>query len=127
MIKPDGVKKGLVDEIVARIQRAGLQITSMRRMKFDREIAEKLYSVHKGKPFFDRLLDHVLSGDVVVMKVEGERAILRLRELIGPTDPAKAPKGTVRGDFASSITENIVHAADSPESAKREIQLFFKE
>lgn len=127
MIKPDGVRKGLVDEIVARIQRAGLQITSMRRMKFDRELAEKLYSVHKGKPFFDRLVEHVLSGDVVVVTVEGERAIVRIRELIGSTDPAKAAKGTVRGDFASNITENIVHAADSPESVKREIPLFFKE
>lgn len=125
MVKPDGVRKGLIDEIVGRIRRTGMRITSMRRMKFDRGLAEELYSVHKGKPFFDKLVEHVLSGEVVVMVIEGERAIARMRELIGATDPAKAAKGTIRGDFASSITENIVHAADSSESAEREIPIFF--
>ena len=126
MIKPDGVRKGLVDEIVSRIQRIGLKITSKRRLKFDNELAERLYSVHKGKPFFEKLVNHVLSGEVVVMTVEGEQAIFRIRELIGSTDPAKAAKGTIRGDLASSITENIIHAADSPENAEREISIFFK-
>jgi nucleoside-diphosphate kinase len=126
MIKPDGVRKGLVDEIVSRIQRIGLKITSSRRLKFDRKLAERLYSVHEEKPFFEKLVYHVLSGEVVVMTVEGEQAIARIRELIGATDPSKASKGTIRGDFASTITENIVHAADSPENAKREISIFFK-
>jgi len=125
MVKPDGVRKGLVDEIVARIQRAGLKVASARRMKFDRELAERLYSVHRGKPFFENLVTHVLSGEVVVMTVEGDQAISKMRELIGATDPSKAAKGTIRGDFASSITENIIHAADSPENARREISIFF--
>lgn len=126
MMKPDGVAKGLTDEIVARIERAGLKIISMRRMRLDRGLAEELYSVHRGKDFFERLVEHVLSGEVVVMLVEGENAIARMRELTGATDPAKAAKGTIRGDFGSSITENIIHAADSTESAGREIPLFFK-
>lgn len=125
MIKPDGVRKGLIDEIIFRIQRAGLKVVAQRRLKMDRGLAERLYSVHKDKPFFERLVDHVLSGEVVVMLVEGENAVLRTRELIGATDPAKAAKGTIRGDFASSVTENIIHAADSPENARREASLFF--
>lgn len=125
MVKPDGVLKGLTDEIAARIKRAGLRITSMHRMRLDRKLAEKLYEVHRGKDFFEPLADFILSGDVVVMRVDGELAIARMRELIGPTDPAKAAKGTVRGDFGSSTRENIIHAADSAESAKRELSLFF--
>ncbi|MFQ6130209.1 MAG: nucleoside-diphosphate kinase [Candidatus Hadarchaeaceae archaeon] len=125
MVKPDGVAKGLTDEIVARIERAGLKIVSMRRMRLDRGLAGELYSVHRGKDFFERLVEHVLSGEVVVMLVEGENAIIRMRELTGATDPAKAAKGTIRGDFGSSITENVVHAADSAESAEREMQIFF--
>ncbi len=125
MIKPDGVARGLTDEILKRIRGAGLQVTSMRRMKLDRGLAEKLYEVHRGKDYFEPLVDFVLSGDVVVMTVEGDRAITRMRELIGVTDPLKAAKGTIRGDFGSSTRENIIHAADSPENAKRELALFF--
>ncbi len=125
MVKPDGVAKGLTDEIVARVERAGLKIVSMRRMRLDRGLAEELYSVHRGKDFFERLVEHVLSGEVVVMLVEGERTIVRMRELSGATDPTKAAKGTIRGDFGSSITENIIHAADSAESAEQELPLFF--
>jgi len=125
MIKPDGVKKGLVEEIISRIRRAGLKVVSQRRLMLNRELAEGLYSVHRGKPFFDRLVNHVLSGEVVVMVVEGEQAVSKMRELIGATDPSKAAKGTIRGDFGSSVTENVIHAADSPENAKRELSLFF--
>jgi len=125
MIKPDGVAKGLIDEILKRIRGAGLQVTSMRRMKLDRGLAEKLYEGHRGKDYFEPLVDFVLSGDVVVMIVEGDRAITRMRELIGVTDPLKAAKGTIRGDFGSSTRENIIHAADSAENAKRELELFF--
>ncbi|MBC7218742.1 MAG: nucleoside-diphosphate kinase [Hadesarchaea archaeon] len=125
MIKPDGVRKRLIDEIISRIERAGLSVVAKRRLILDRGLAERLYSVHQGKPFFERLVDHVLSGEVVVMIVEGEQAVSRMRELIGATDPAKAAKGTIRGDFATSVTENIIHAADSLESARREISLFF--
>lgn len=125
MLKPDGVAKGLTDEIVARIERAGLKIVSMLRIRLDRGLAEELYSVHRGKDFFERLVEHVLSGEVVVMLVEGEQAIARMRELSGATDPNKAAKGTIRSDFGSSITENIIHAADSAESAERETRIFF--
>lgn len=125
MIKPDGVSKGIVDEVIARIQRTGLRVVSKKRMRLDRKIAEELYSVHERKPFFERLVSHVLSGEVVVMIVEGEKAISLVRELMGATDPSKAVKGTIRSDFASNITENIVHGSDSLESARREIQIFF--
>ncbi len=124
MVKPDGVAKGLTDEIVERIEQAGLKIVSMRRVRMDRKTAEKLYEVHRGKEFFERLVEHVLSGDIVVMLVEGERAVARVRELVGATDPAKAAKGTIRGDFGSSITLNVIHAADSAENAKRELYIF---
>ncbi|MGQ9788061.1 MAG: nucleoside-diphosphate kinase [Candidatus Hadarchaeaceae archaeon] len=125
MIKPDGVRGLLIDEIASRIKKAGLNIAAQRRLILNRCLAEKLYSVHEGKPFFQKLVDHVLSGEVVVMIVEGEQAVSKMRELIGATDPAKAAKGTIRGDFATSVTENIIHAADSLESARREISLFF--
>lgn len=125
MIKPDGVAKGLVDQIISRIEGAGLQISSIRRMRLDRELAEKLYEVHKGADYFEPLVDFMVSGEVVVMVVEGERAVARMRELAGPTDSTKAPKGTIRGDFGTSTLENIIHAADSAESAKRELALFF--
>jgi len=125
MVKPDGVARGLTDEIVRRIRQVGLKVISMRRFRMDRKTAERLYEVHRGKEFFERLVAHVLSGEVVVMMVEGERAVARMRELVGATDPAKAAKGTIRGDFGSSITKNIIHAADSAESVKRELSLFF--
>lgn len=126
MVKPDGVAKGLTDEIIDRIKRAGLRVVSVKQINMDRTSAERLYAVHRGKEFFERLVGHVLSGPVVVMLIEGENAIARMRELIGATDPAKAAKGTIRGDFGSSISENVIHAADSLESAKYEIPLFFK-
>jgi nucleoside-diphosphate kinase len=125
MVKPDGVKKGLTEEIVGMIERAGLRIVSMKRINMDRATAERLYAVHRGKDFFERLVDHVLSGPVVAMLVEGDRAISKMRELIGATDPAKVAKGTIRGDYGSSITENVIHAADSAESAEHEIPIFF--
>jgi nucleoside-diphosphate kinase len=125
MVKPDGVKKGLTEEIVGMIERAGLRIVSMRQVNMDRAKAERLYVVHRGKDFFERLVGHVLSGPVVVMLVEGDRAISRMRELVGATDPAKAVKGTIRGDYGSSITENVIHAADSTKSAEHEMPIFF--
>jgi len=126
MVKPDGVAKSLTDEIVARIERADLKIVSTRRIKLNKRLAEELYSVHRGKDFFERLVEHVLSGEVVVMLVEGENAIARMRELSGATDPTKAAKETIRSDFGASITENVIHAADSAESAGREMRIFFK-
>ena len=127
MVKPDAVVRNLTEEIVNRIERAGLRVVSMRRINMDRASAERLYLVHRDKEFFERLVEYVLSGPVVVvMLVEGEQAISRMRELIGATDPAKAAKGTIRGDFGLSLTQNTVHASDSPESAEHEIPIFFK-
>ncbi|MEM3402914.1 MAG: nucleoside-diphosphate kinase [Candidatus Hadarchaeales archaeon] len=125
MIKPEGVARNLVDEIFRRIEKSGLKIVEKKKVLLDRERAQELYSVHRGKEFFERLVESVTSGEVVGMIIEGEVAVKKMRELIGPTDPAKAPKGTIRGDFGESITKNIIHAADSPENAEREAKIFF--
>ena len=125
MIKPDGVRRGLIGEVISRFERKGLKIVALKMLHMTREQAEELYSVHRDKPFFNDLVDFVTSGPVVVMIVEGESAISVVRTLIGPTDGRKAPPGTIRGDFALSIQENIVHASDSPESFEREHKIFF--
>lgn len=131
MIKPDGVAKGLTDEVISRLEKSGLKVVSKRRLRLNRSLAEKLYAVHREKEFFEGLVVHVLSGEIVAMMVEGENAISRARQIIGPTDPKKAPSGTIRGDFGPSviytkITQNVIHASDSPENAKKELLLFFK-
>ncbi len=125
MIKPDGVRRGLIGEVISRFERKGLKIVALKMLHMTREQAEELYSVHRDKPFFNDLVEFVTSGPVVVMIVEGESAISVVRTLIGPTDGRKAPPGTIRGDFALSIQENIVHASDSPESFEREHKIFF--
>jgi nucleoside-diphosphate kinase len=125
IVKPDAVRRGLIGEVLARIERKGLRIREMRMMRIDRELAEEHYGEHRGKPFFEELVEFITSGDVVVARVEGEQAISVLRTLMGPTDPAQAPPGTIRGDLGLLITENLVHGSDSPESAERELKLFF--
>jgi len=125
MIKPDGVKRGLIGEIIRRIENKGLRIIALKMLRLSREKAEELYSVHRGKPFFESLIEFVTSGPVVAMIVEGEEAVNVMRTLIGPTDGRKAPPGTIRGDFALSVQENIIHAADSVESAEREMWIVF--
>lgn len=127
MIKPDGVRRGLIGEIISRFERKGLKIVALKMLHMAREQAEELYSVHRDKPFFNDLVEFVTSGPVVVMILEGEGAISVVRTLIGPTDGRKAPPGTIRGDFALSIQENIVHASDSPESFEREHKIFFNQ
>lgn len=127
IVKPDGVRRGLVGEVRRRVEKAGLRIISEKRMHLSREMAERLYEVHRGKDFFAPLVDFMVSGDVVMMVVEGENAVGVLREIVGCTDPAKAGRGTIRGDFGTSTRENVVHASDSPESARREISLLFPE
>ncbi|KXB00554.1 nucleoside diphosphate kinase [candidate division MSBL1 archaeon SCGC-AAA261G05] len=127
MIKPDGVKKGLTDEIASRIRESNLKIIEMKQMELDRETAEELYSVHEGKEFFEKLVKHVTAGPVIPMLVEGDNAIKRMREIIGATNPEEAEEGTIRADFGSDITNNIIHSADSPESFKREARIFFSE
>lgn len=125
MIKPDGVKKGLIGEIIRRFENKGLRIIALKLMRLTREKAEELYAVHKGKPFYESLVEFVTSGPVVVMVVEGDEAVSVVRTMIGPTDGRKAPPGTIRGDFALSIQENIIHASDSIKTANREISIVF--
>jgi nucleoside-diphosphate kinase len=125
IIKPDAVRRGLVGQILSRLERKGLRIDAMRTMQIDRDLAEKHYAEHTEKPFFGELVDFISSGDVIVAKVSGRDAISVLRALIGATDPAKAAQGTIRGDLGIEITQNLVHGSDSPESASRELALFF--
>ena len=125
IVKPDGVRRRLVGEVLARLERKGLRIEELRMMRIDRDLAERHYGEHREKPFFGELVEFITSGEVVVARVAGEQAVSVVRTLMGPTDPATAPAGTIRGDFGLVITENLVHGSDSTESAKRELDLFF--
>ncbi len=125
IIKPDAVSKNHIGEIVARFEKAGLQIVAQRMMQLSTAQAEGFYAEHKGRPFFDGLVKFMTSGPVVVQVLSGENAIARNRELMGATDPAKAEAGTIRADFATAIDANAVHGSDSPVSAAREIAYFF--
>ncbi|HSD48197.1 MAG TPA: nucleoside-diphosphate kinase [Actinomycetota bacterium] len=125
IVKPDGVRRGLVGEVLRRVEAKGLRIAEMRLMRIDRALAEEHYGEHRDKAFFGDLVGFITSGPVVVARLEGEGAIDVWRTMMGPTDPASAPAGTLRGDFGLIITENIVHGSDSPESADRELKLFF--
>lgn len=127
MVKPDGVQKGLVGEIISRFEKKGLKMVALKIMNITPELAEKHYSEHKGKPFFADLVNFITSGPVVAMVLEGENVIPTVRTMMGATDPQDAAPGTIRGDLALTIDENIIHGSDSLESAKREIGLFFKE
>jgi nucleoside-diphosphate kinase len=125
IVKPDGVRRGLVGEVLRRVEAKGLRIAEMRLMTIDLTTAEEHYGEHREKPFFGELVAFITSGPVVVARLEGEGAIDVWRTLVGPTDPAGAPPGTIRGDLGLIITENVVHGSDSPESAERELKLFF--
>jgi nucleoside-diphosphate kinase len=125
IVKPDAVKRGLVGEILSRLQRKSLRIAEMRLIRVDRDLAERLYGEHREKAFFSELVEFITSGDVVVARIAGENAIPVVRGLMGATDPVKAAPGTIRGDYGLVITQNLVHGSDSPESAKRELDLFF--
>ena len=127
MIKPDGVRRNLIGEIISRFEKRGLKIVGMKMVKMDRGTAERLYEEHKGKTFFEDLINYITSGPVVCMVIEGDDVISVIRKMIGNTDPKEAPPGTIRGDYALSKSENVIHASDSEEKAKREISLFFKE
>ncbi len=127
MIKPDGVQRKLVGEVIKRIEKRGLDIEKLKLVLLEKEMAERHYAQHKGRPFFDGLIDYVISGPVVTMVISGENAIAVVRKMMGATDPVQADPGTIRGDFALDISENIVHGSDSKESAEREISLFFGE
>ena len=125
IVKPDGVRRGLIGEILGRIERKGLRIADVRMLRIDRPLAEVHYAEHRERPFFGDLVDFITSGDVVVARVTGDGAVAVVRTLLGPTNPAEAPPGTIRGDYGTVITENLVHGSDSPQSAARELELFF--
>jgi nucleoside-diphosphate kinase len=127
LIKPDGVLRGLVGDVITRIERRGLRIVAMDLRVLDRDIALTHYAEHEGKPFFEPLIEFITSGPLVALIVEGHRAIEAFRALAGATDPLTAAPGTIRGDHALLVKENVVHGSDSPESAEREIKIFFPE
>ncbi len=125
IVKPDGVAKNLVGEVVRRFEAAGLRVVALKMVRLERREAEGFYHVHKERPFFPSLVVFMISGPIVPMVLEGEDAIAKARRLMGATDPAKADPGTIRRDFASSIEKNIVHGSDSPATAGFEIGYFF--
>ncbi len=125
IVKPDGVRRGLVGEVLRRVERKGLTIEEMRLFTIPRDTAEEHYAEHTEKPFFGELVGFITGGPVVVAKITGEDAIACWRTLMGPTNPVDAPPGSIRGDFATVIGENIVHGSDSPDSAARELRIFF--
>jgi nucleoside-diphosphate kinase len=125
LVKPDGVRRGLVGEVISRIERKGLTIARLELRTLDRATAEEHYSEHSDKPFFSELVEFITGGPLVAMAVEGPDAIAAMRALMGATDPIEAAPGSIRGDYATVIGENIVHGSDSPASAERELKLFF--
>ena len=127
MVKPDGVRRGLVGEVISRFEKKGFKIIALKMLRLSREKAEEFYKVHKGKEFFESLINFITSGPVVAFVIEGESAISVARRLIGETDGRRAAPGTIRGDFSLSIQENVVHASDSPESYKHEVRVIFGE
>ena len=130
LVKPDGVARGLVGEVIARIEAKGYKIVSLRMLQADRALLEKHYAEHQGKPFFEPLVEFMMSGPIVALVAEGNRVIEGFRSLAGVTDPTVATPGTIRGDLArdqgTKVVQNIVHGSDSPESAAREIAIFFE-
>ncbi|ADG13230.1 Nucleoside-diphosphate kinase [Methanocaldococcus infernus ME] len=127
IIKPDAVRRKLIGKIIERIENKNLDIVKMKMVKLTKEEAEEFYKEHKGKEFYNSLVEFMTSERIVVMVIEGENCINIIRKLIGKTDPAEAEPGTIRGDFALKLPENVVHASDSKESAEREIKFFFGE
>ena len=125
IIKPDGVEKNVIGEIYKRFEDSGLTIVEAKMLHLTRDQAEGFYAVHKERPFFNDLVDYMISGPVMVQVLEGENAIERNRELMGATNPAEADEGTIRKDFATSIEKNTVHGSDGPDIAKEEISFFF--
>jgi nucleoside-diphosphate kinase len=127
IVKPDGVQRGLVSEILGRFERRGLKIAALKFMQIDRELAERHYAVHVGKFFYDELVAYITSGPVVVAVLEGPKVIEIVRSMIGKTRPNEAVGGTIRGDFAVEGLRNLIHASDAPETATEEIDLYFRD
>ncbi len=127
LVKPDGVKKHICGEIISRFERKGLVVHAIKMIKVSEELAKKHYAEHEGKGFFNDLISFITSGPVLAMVLEGENAVAAVRQINGATNPLEAVPGSIRGDFATSIDENVVHASDAPETAVREIGLWFPE
>lgn len=125
MVKPDGVRRGLVGEIIGRFERKGLRLERITSLTIDEDLARRHYAEHVEKPFFPDLLEFITSGPVVAMEWSGESAVSVARTVMGATNPREAAPGTIRGDFGIEVTENLVHGSDSPESASRELGIFF--
>ena len=125
MVKPDGVQRNLVGEIISRFEKKGLKIAALKMLQISKELAERHYGEHKGKPFFEPLVEYITSGPVVAMVLEGKDAVSTARDMMGATNPLKAAPGTIRGTFGMDIGRNVIHGSDSVESANREIGIFF--
>ena len=125
MIKPDGVQRNLVGEIISRVEAKGFSVTKIKMMTISKELAEQHYGEHKDKPFFNDLVSFITSGPVVAMQVEGENVVNQIRNLMGATNPSESAPGSIRGDLATELEKNVVHGSDSDESAERELLLFF--
>lgn len=127
IVKPDGVQRGLIGEVLGRFERRGLKLVGLKLMRISRDLAERHYSVHQGKPFYAGLVDYITSGPVAVGVLEGPRAVAVTRATVGATNPAEAAPGTIRGDLGVEIGFNLIHASDAPDTAVREVALFFEE
>ena len=127
LVKPDGVKKHICGEVISRFERKGLEVEAIKMIQVPEELAKKHYAEHEGTGFFKDLIAFITSGPVLAMVIKGENAVAAVRQINGATDPLKAVPGSIRGDFATSIDENVVHASDAPETAEREIGLWFPE
>jgi nucleoside-diphosphate kinase len=125
LVKPDAFARGLTGDVIARFERKGLRIVALRHMRVDEALAKRHYAEHEGKPFFGELVAFITSGDLVAIVLEGEEAVVAARQVIGATNPLEAAPGSIRGDYAVQIGQNLVHGSDSPESAAREVEIFF--
>jgi nucleoside-diphosphate kinase len=125
LIKPDAIQRALAGEITCRLEKKGLKIVAMKMLRMDKDLAQRHYAVHKGKPFFDDLVGFITSGPIIAIVFEGSSAVQIIRHAMGETDPIRAQPGTIRGDFGSDIGCNLIHGSDSPENASKEIDLFF--
>lgn len=127
LIKPDAMRRGLASTIISRLESHGLKLVAIRMLHLDKELAERHYAVHREEPFFKGLVKYITSAPIIASVFEGENAIEAIREIMGPTDPAKASAGTIRGDFGIDIEQNSIHGSDSTKTAALEIRLFFRE
>jgi len=125
LIKPDAIQRELAGEIIARLEKKGLKIAAMKMLQMDKALAQRHYAIHKGKAFFDRLVDFITSGPIIAIVFQGKNAVAVIRRAMGETDPAKANAGTIRGSFGLDIEHNLIHGSDSVENAAKEIDIFF--